>query len=168
MDRPKGFLVALVVLYGILALFVGMDYGRLPERVATHFDVSGEPNGWASRQAYAALILIGAGFTALVTAGGFAVARVLPDSMINLPNKDYWLGEGRRERTMDLLTSLGLAIGCLAVGLSIGVHVLTVRANTTAPVRLDGQATFALGAGFMVGLATATIVAFRGSRRPEE
>ena len=52
MDRPKPFLLALVALYGILAALVATDYPRLPDRLATHFGASGEPDGWGSKTAW--------------------------------------------------------------------------------------------------------------------
>ncbi len=38
-----------VFAFGGLLSFTASVYGRLPERMATHFNLEGEPNGWMSR-----------------------------------------------------------------------------------------------------------------------
>jgi hypothetical protein len=168
-EKPCGstaaVLDALIVLYGILALWVAIDFSRLPDRIATHFQFSGEPDGWASRTGYASTILVGAAFTGIVTAGAFALPTRFPDSMINLPNKEYWLAEGRRERTLNRLVTLGLCIACLTVALFIGMHVLVVRANAQNPARLPGAETGVLIVVYTIGLMTALIMGLLGFSR---
>lgn len=45
----RRFDLASAATLGFGFLISGVCYGRLPERVATHFDLAGEPNGWMSR-----------------------------------------------------------------------------------------------------------------------
>ena len=75
--------------------------GALPERVASHFDLSGTADGWSSRRQL--LVVIGS-MVALVAGLGFGLPRlvaVLPVSLINLPHREYWLAPERRARTVD-------------------------------------------------------------------
>src|SRR5579864_538570 len=76
---------------------------RLPEIVASHFGISGVANGWQTKTAFfgieVAMIL-------LATVISFGVPRLIeamPVSLINLPNKEFWLGSERREDTLSYI-----------------------------------------------------------------
>ncbi|MBL8612068.1 MAG: SdpI family protein [Myxococcales bacterium] len=45
-------------LLGLTSGLTGLVYGRLPEQVATHFDIHGTPNGWMPRAMAAAFLPI--------------------------------------------------------------------------------------------------------------
>ncbi|HPZ97428.1 MAG TPA: DUF1648 domain-containing protein, partial [Phycisphaerae bacterium] len=45
-------LVSHSVLVGMLLIELAVYYPRLPDRVASHFGASGEPDGWQSKQAF--------------------------------------------------------------------------------------------------------------------
>ncbi|HEY3818034.1 MAG TPA: DUF1648 domain-containing protein [Polyangiaceae bacterium] len=73
---------------------------RLPERVATHFGADGVPNGWMSRDdattTYLALVI---GLNLLFFLIALSLGA-LPSSMVNIPNRDYWLAPERRDDTV--------------------------------------------------------------------
>ena len=84
--------------------------------------------------------------------------RLLPASLINVPHRDYWLAEPRREAS---LRRLGAWMAWLAVGMTalvVGVNELVLRANLGraplhTPLFLAGLAVFmAFMLGWMVGL----------------
>jgi uncharacterized membrane protein len=61
---------------------------QLPDRVATHFNGRGQPDGWMSRPAHLPLMaMFGLGFPLLI-AGICFVIRFLPDSGLNIPHRD--------------------------------------------------------------------------------
>lgn len=74
---------------------------RLPERVATHFGITGEADGWMNRTAAVGTL---AGFQlvfpALLVLLGAVVWR-LPNSVINMPYKEYWLAPERRAESLE-------------------------------------------------------------------
>jgi hypothetical protein len=51
----------------IIVLIFGSVWQRLPSRVATHFDLAGQPNGWMTRE-QAVLVLLGIAIAVLMTA----------------------------------------------------------------------------------------------------
>jgi hypothetical protein len=51
----------------IMVLLFGSVWQQLPSRVATHFDLAGQPNGWMTREE-AVAVLLGVGTAVLVTA----------------------------------------------------------------------------------------------------
>ena len=148
---PTGILL---VLYLHLVAFVLDSAGRLPERVATHFDIAGRPNGWMSRD-MATDFTLGVGlFLPALTISMMALTSRIPVSFVNIPNRDYWLAPERRRETGATLLRFGLWLSCLEVLLVTVMHGLIVTANNRADgVRLDGTGiAWALG-GFAVGIA---------------
>lgn len=74
-------------------------YPQLPEVVASHFGAAGQPDAWAGKKVFITVYLISAGMNALIFGAiAFGLEKV-PASKLNLPNKDYWLAEERREET---------------------------------------------------------------------
>ncbi|SIO38475.1 Protein of unknown function [Singulisphaera sp. GP187] len=162
MNRPKSAIAVLVVLYSLLVALVIVSNPWLPERVATHFGFNGVPNGWMSRPTHAAFTLGTAAFTALVCAGSTYLSRFLADSLINIPDRAYWLAPERRRETQDKLFSLGLWIACLTTALFIALHLLIVRANRADPVRLPPGEGLGLLVAFLIGLGG--IIGFSATR----
>lgn len=128
-------LSALILAHVALGLAVAATYERLPDRVATHFDSAGVPDGWESRPVYATYLLVAAALISGLCAGPTYLTRHLPDSLINIPNREHWLAPGRRAEAHDRIAALGLAIAAATTGLFIALHLLTVRANGLTPPR---------------------------------
>jgi uncharacterized membrane protein len=79
-------------------------YPRLPETVASHFNRAGQPDVWSSKATFVRIYLAVTGLvTILFLAVTFTMSKI-PVSLINLPNKDYWLSEERRQDTLALLS----------------------------------------------------------------
>jgi hypothetical protein len=120
MRRPSPSLLLCLATATVL-LTLCVVTGDLPERVPTHFDAAGRADGWSTRTGFAlelgglSLFLCG-----LFGALGALVAR-LPTSLVNLPNRDYWLAPERRAESLrairDRLHSLGAATEVLVLGL---------------------------------------------------
>lgn len=101
-----------------VALVIGLSHvayyhPQLPERVAIHFNAQGEPDGFASRNVHS-LLMVGLqlGMAGLLVGTGFLV-RVMPISMVNVPNRDYWLAPERKSESVARISRnmIGLAIG---------------------------------------------------------
>ncbi|WP_424362283.1 DUF1648 domain-containing protein [Methylocystis parvus] len=82
-------MVAFLALAAVLAAEAAFYLPRLPARIATHFDASGAPNGWASPSVLSQdIALLTAIFAAIFLGAG--LLDHVPMRMINLPG-------GRRE-----------------------------------------------------------------------
>jgi uncharacterized membrane protein len=94
MARPSR--AVFVVLLAAALLQMAWYYPRMPERMASHFAAAGRANGFLPRPAF---FILYAGVLALLAVvfllTPMLIAR-LPSSMINLPNRDYWLAPERR------------------------------------------------------------------------
>ena len=72
---------------------------QLPQRMASHFGPNGQPDGWMARDAFlGTYIAIQLAVPALLL-GIAKFARVLPVEFFNMPNREYWLAECRKEET---------------------------------------------------------------------
>lgn len=139
----------------------------LPERVAIHFGPQGVPNGWASREVNAALILL----TQLLLFGTFFalpwLLERLPARWINMPRRDYWLAPERARRTRERIVRFTDEFGVATLGFLAVIALLTIDANRTRPVRLDEGlflVTLAAYLLYMLAWTIRFILAFR--RRP--
>jgi uncharacterized membrane protein len=124
-------------------------YDRLPARVATHFDISGNADGWSSR-AFGASILpaIGVATWLLVRFG----ARVVPAS---------WRARYAASPMAEL--------ACAVLLLVIAMHVLILRAAIDDSPHIGGGLTALLGAtwiAFAVFLPRVRRNPFVGIRTP--
>jgi serine/threonine-protein kinase len=114
--------IILALLYACFLSSWAWSASQLPERVATHFNGSGEPNGWMSRSAnQMSMLIFGLVFPLFVVVFCFA-ARFLPAGLINLPDKDYWLAPERRGETFNYLVGHSLWFSRLAVCFVIGLQ----------------------------------------------
>jgi len=96
MTKTRILLIACGLILLIHLLWI---YSVLPETVASHFDGAGNANAWMSKEAFlvfeAVILLLVVGEFTLIP---WLISR-MPKSLINLPHKDYWLSEERREHT---------------------------------------------------------------------
>lgn len=126
--------------------------GLLPPRVASHFNLAGDPDGWMTRGAYLATIAVVAVLPALLMAGLAWLLPSVPNSLINLPHKEYWLSAERRAATLAHLQQRINSIPAMMVLFAIGLHLLIVQANRQVPARLSNTGIFVLAGLLIFGL----------------
>ncbi len=100
-------------------------YPSLPNPMPSHFDADGNVNGTMGRATFVGLI---AGLHVLMLLGFPLLGKVLkfmPDSTINIANKDYWLTPIRRQASLDKMSGLLVACGWLTSWLLIVMFWLT-------------------------------------------
>lgn len=132
--RSTVSLVGAVVAVGIYVLLSGRS---LPTYVASHFAGDGSANGYMPRSAYVAFILVVSISLPLVI---FASARILPrvpPSLLNLPNREYWLAPERREQTYAYLSDHTAHFATLLAVFLGFVHWRVVAANALHPPTLE-------------------------------
>jgi uncharacterized membrane protein len=131
----------LLALLGIgLVVQAAFYLPRLPDRIASHFDFSGRPNGWMSRtefMVFTAIMLVALYF---VFGAMPALLAKLPDWMINMPRKDYWLAPEHKTESLAYLRTWMRWFGCLTLLMLLAIFELVFRANLSAPPLLDSSA----------------------------
>ena len=94
-------LLALAIVAILATLQLGLWYPHLPEIVPSHFDAQGQADGHMPRKSYVILIAaLYVGMTGLLCVLAFTI-RHMPDSLLNIANREYWLAPERREATLE-------------------------------------------------------------------
>ena len=158
--------VVLVLLYLCFLGYLLYSAGQLPERVATHFDGRGQPNGWMSRSSH--VMFIG-GMGVLVPLGIVGLCyllRWLPDNLINIPRREYWLAPERRAETVAFLFRSSLWFASEMVLFFTALQALLVRANRWQPARLETGLLLAVAGLLVAGTVVWIVAALRRFRLP--
>ncbi len=142
-----------VVLLAAALLQMAWYYPRLPERMASHFDAAGRANGFLPKPAF---FILNAGVLALLSLvfllTPILLAR-LPNRLINLPNRDYWLAPERRDWALAKVQALSVGFGDAMVLFLLLVFRDVMRANLLEMPRLTMRIWF-----YLVSLAVFAIV----------
>lgn len=110
--RSSAMPLLLLVLIGSVSflLFSGQS---LPPVVASHFAAGGGADGFTPRNAYLGLMAAISVGIPLLLAICNGLLRFVPPSMVNLPNRDYWLAPERKEETYAFLRNHGIYLAVL-------------------------------------------------------
>jgi uncharacterized membrane protein len=133
-----------------LLVFLGFLQARnfakaMPDVMATHFGASGSANGFATKTQFLVLEFVLLGVCLLIGFGIPFIISKTPPSLINLPNKDFWLAPVRRDHTLSVLRIHMAWFACALLTFLIVVHQLVFNANQSVPHHLNGpQFTMAL------------------------
>jgi uncharacterized membrane protein len=151
----------------ILAAVYWFHYApNLPNKIPTHFDGHGSADSWSSPTDFALLfweVILGLFFFF----AGLAVAlQYIPGRLINLPRRNYWLGEKRGRKTRLELGETLLSFCSVTLIFFLLVFHMQVRAAIQESERLTGEFNWVLG-GYLafVGIWTGSIL-WRYSRAP--
>lgn len=139
---------------------------QMPETMATSFGFDGAARNYMSRGVFGWLM----GGIMLSMAVGFVLVRLipgLPDRLINISAKDYWLAPERREATLTDIVAIAQWILASAMALIAGTAWLSIEANRSTPPRLANAFFWMMGAYVAVFVFALRHVA-RRFRRPRE
>ncbi|HWW18939.1 MAG TPA: hypothetical protein VNY81_09975 [Candidatus Saccharimonadales bacterium] len=134
---PSSVFVALAVIGAVRYIYYAP---RLPEVLGSHFAGNGAVNAWQSKAAFLSTELAVVVLAAVV---GFGIPRIvgaMPVSLINLPNKEYWLSPERRAETLGYLQMHMAWFGCALLAFLLFAMDLVYQANLQSPPRLNSAA----------------------------
>ncbi|HEY6167581.1 MAG TPA: DUF1648 domain-containing protein [Verrucomicrobiae bacterium] len=147
--RIRWPIIILLALAVSLVAQAAWYFPQMPERMASHFDASGAPNGWMSKHQFFSFLTGLTGVLMLVFVGLPVVLPKIPTSLINLPHKAYWLAAERRQTTLRFFGEWFLWQGCAMLAFVALVQELVYRANLGDSRHLDGR-TWVAAAVFVV------------------
>jgi uncharacterized membrane protein len=162
MRAPLSLIAAVVIALGVR---VALVRDALPQRIASHFGPSGVPDAFMPTHAFFALQAGISLFTIASLLLAPLLLRVVPDALINLPNRKYWLSPEHKPRA---LRTLATWFAWYAAWLSLflaAVLELVLRANL-ARGRLDAGLFMLVLAVFVVGTVLALVRLVRAFRVP--
>ncbi|MCP4188243.1 MAG: DUF1648 domain-containing protein [Gammaproteobacteria bacterium] len=158
----RNFFLFLLVL---TAIQIAYYYPQMPEVLASHFDINGKPNGWASKQGFFTLygvivIMVGAIFLFLPrwSEKRSSFAR-------KIPNKIFWLAPERIEQTLLFLRCHMLVMGIVHLVLAVLVMQLAINANLAVSPVLNDKI-FWIISGYFGCLAVWLLYYFHHFRNP--
>jgi uncharacterized membrane protein len=114
-------------------------YPVLPATMASHFDGSGRPYGFQSRDGFVVFCAVILFVTVALFAGIGVLFRRLPSQLFNLPNRDYWLAPERRDETIETLSAQMEWFGAATLGLYLYVIQMVIETNQTSHPSLDSS-----------------------------
>ena len=159
--------IALALLWVGFAAYVWFSAAQLPERVATHFGVGGEPNGWMTRAGHVRFTLVAGVAIPAFVLGVFALVRYCGDAGLNIPHKAYWLAPERRQETIAFIQRQGVWFAAVMIVFLAGLHRSIVAANVRSPVSLPpGEVGWVAGGLIASSLIWAACFFVRFSRKP--
>lgn len=137
---PVVKLFSLIFLLLCAALFLGVTITgqqSLPEKVASHFDSKGVPNGWIDRSSFtSSMVAVGFGLPAFVAALIFSI-RFFPVKFLNAPNSEYWRKPRNHRVICDFLFYSSLVFGGTFLIWQTILFALVISANQTSPPHLN-------------------------------
>jgi len=142
-SRTAAFVFGLLLVGYIV--FLTCTISLLPERMATHFDASGQANGWMNRSSAVVFQGVVGLILPLIIVGVLYTVRFLPTQLINLPRRDFWLAPERRDETCLYLARQGFWLASLLVLLQGMVWYQLIESNSRSVPQLSSS-------GFLVTL----------------
>lgn len=166
MKRNGHSLAVLIVLALLAAAQLAYYYPRLPDSIAVHFGPSGNPDAWSGK---AGFIVLYGGIEALMFIMGLLAALLpskMPVSMLNIPNRDYWLTPERREASLEFLSDQILWLESITLAFLIAVAQIIVRANLHGTPRIPHAPVFTVLAVFVASIIAVSVRMYWRFRRP--
>jgi hypothetical protein len=108
-------------------------YPGLPPRVALHFDGTGHPDGWGSKQELLGWTIGGLVIVIGALSPAVWLMALLPPSLINLPHRDYWFAPERAMTTRRRLIDRAGWFLFATLLLLLAVFRIALRANLRQP-----------------------------------
>jgi hypothetical protein len=131
--------VILLAMFGVLVGTIFYAAAELPDQVASHFGLHGEANGWMSKRANLIFFAVVGFGVPLVIIGLWYVVRYLPEGLINLPHREYWLAPERRMETARYMFRQSVWFASMLVAFLSWVFLLVVFANKQPSPRLSNS-----------------------------
>jgi Protein of unknown function (DUF1648) len=163
--RIAGYVVlAVTIVAALLQLIYMRQY--LPESVASHFGSGGKPDGFMDRDSFLMLMaLLQIGLPLFMVAIGKGI-RYMPNDLINVPNRQFWLSPPHREFTLGYMEALLVWISAMTGVFMIGINYLTYRANIDKAA-LDEFSFVTMLVAFLVTITGICGFIFRRFRLPK-
>jgi len=160
--------IVFVGLFGANVAYALTTYPQLPERVASHFGMSGTPDSWSTAASFVRTYLIAVSALFVMFAGIAVGLGRIPNSLINLPSREYWLAPERRESTVEFMSRHMLWFGSATLLLLLDMLRQTFRVHLGKAQSLEHPMLSLLGYLIFTGVwCIALVMRFLSPRNPQ-
>lgn len=159
-------LYIVLFLFGLAIAQSVYFYPLLPEVVGSHFDVAGRVNGNSSKIVYFIVYFVSLVITSSFTIILPLIFKYVPNSMINLPHREYWLSDELREESFKFLNVHFSWFGVATMLLMVIIFHLTFLANLSPTKNLSVPAPWVLLVAFVLFTIWWTVVLLRRFPKP--
>lgn len=111
-------------------------YPQLPETVATHFNASGNADSFSSKLSTGLMEIALLLFITFLFWGLAKFIPKIPNDLINLPNKEFWLAPERKERTLKTISAVIVWFGIATNIFLILTFQSVIQANLSGNYKL--------------------------------
>jgi serine/threonine-protein kinase len=125
---------------------------QMPERIASHFNGMGKPNGWMTRSGHSAFMLMfGLGEPAFVLTLIWAM-RFLPANLLNVPKPEYWRSPENYPKACAIMLAWAQSLAIAMLLWNTFFNWQIVKANLMSPPHLANA-----DVGWLTGALLATV-----------
>ena len=132
-------------------------YPLLPDTVASHFDMNGNPNGCSSKGLFIGAYIFVMFLMLLSVLVLPSLFKYMPVSLISLPNKNYWLSPERKSETFQIIAEKMLSFGNATTLFLIITFQLAFEANLNTNCHLSSDTMAILFGGYILFAAVWTV-----------
>jgi hypothetical protein len=137
----------------------------LPQKIATHFNFAGKPDGFMTLQNHQSFIILSTICFPLFMVFMVGVLPAWFPSLVNISHRDYWFAAERKTQTLDYLFSMACKLGVLMVFFFVGLNVIIVLANNSNPVLMPILPFFIVMLLFLLGVLLWVVMLFLKFRK---
>jgi uncharacterized membrane protein len=112
-------------------------YRYLPDQIAIHFGANGHADSWASKDMNFNMFMIVNVFFFLLFAFSANLFSIIPQRLINLPNKDFWIKEENVAEMKAKFSRLMYEFGAAMFAFLLIVSALAFNAQYSTPAQLN-------------------------------
>ena len=161
---------ALNTLVFLAVVFMGVSANwfftlSLPQKVATHFNFAGKPDGFMTLQNHQSFVILSTICFPLFMVFMVGVLPMWFPSLVNISHRDYWFAPERKIQTLDYLFNMACKLGVLMVFFFVGLNVIIVLANNSNPVLMPKRPFFVVMALFLIGVLLWVVMLFLKFRK---
>lgn len=131
-------------------IVIAIIASAVPARIATHFDGSGNPNGWMTRAEFIGFAILFPLGLALFLVG---VSRLVPmagPQSLNVPNPGYWRSPANYPRAVKIVQEWMISFAAWMSVWVTAMSVVVVQSAQKSPPSLDGGLMTILIGAFVV------------------
>lgn len=147
-------------------VFLGCTVALLPQRMATHFDANGQPNGWMNRFAAVSFQGVVGLSIPLIIAVAFCAVRFVSPEKLKVPHRNFWFATGRQAETCTYLSRQGLWLASLMIALQSMVWYELIESNSAKIPQLSSLKFLTILGAFGLAMIIWVLRLFRHFAKP--